>query len=191
MIVAVAVGPKGIGSMADGRALPAYFHRLSVRAQRTWLKSDSIDHFELLPDAATLSLAAALINALPRGAPALIERSAQSLADRICELMAVSTVRVEVRGVRPHNTHGELHGIFYPRGSSGRPGPPLIILWMRTAQRHDVVKPRTFVRTLMHELGHYLDYALLRLDDSFHTTGFFRRESFLVRIVSPNRAASA
>jgi hypothetical protein len=52
---------------------------------------------------------------------------------------------------------------------------------MRTAQRHDVVKPKTFLRTLMHELGHYLDYALLRLDDSFHTSGFFKRESFLVR----------
>jgi hypothetical protein len=56
---------------------------------------------------------------------------------------------------------------------------------MRTAQRHDVVKPKTFLRTLMHELGHYLDYALLRLEDSFHTTGFFRRESFLVRTLFP------
>jgi hypothetical protein len=56
---------------------------------------------------------------------------------------------------------------------------------MRTAQRHDVVKPRTFVRTLMHEFGHYLDYALLRLGGSPHTGGFFRRESFLVRALSP------
>jgi hypothetical protein len=52
---------------------------------------------------------------------------------------------------------------------------------MRTAQRHDVVKPKTFVRTLMHEVGHYLDYALLRLEDSYHTQGFFKRESSLVR----------
>jgi hypothetical protein len=52
---------------------------------------------------------------------------------------------------------------------------------MRTAQRHDVVKPKTFVRTLMHEIGHYLDYAHLRLEDSYHTRGFFQRESSLVR----------
>jgi len=90
--------------------------------------------------------------------------------------------------VRPHNTRGELHGIFYPKGPTARPGAPLIILWMRTAQRHDVVKPRTFLRTLMHELGHYLDYALLRLDESFHTSGFFRRESFLVRILFPTES---
>jgi len=52
---------------------------------------------------------------------------------------------------------------------------------MRTAQRHDVVKPKTFVRTLMHEIGHYMDYALLKLEDSYHTQGFFKRESSLVR----------
>jgi hypothetical protein len=185
MIVAVAVGPKETRSTVNGGALPAYFYRLPARAQRIWLKSDSIDRFDLVPGAAAFSLTAALMAALPSGAPFVIERAAQALTDQICGLMAVSPVRVEVRGVRPHNTRGELHGIFYPRGPSPRPGPPLIILWMRTAQRHDVVKPRTFLRTLMHELGHYLDYALLQLEESFHTTGFFRRESFLVRILCP------
>jgi hypothetical protein len=108
-------------------------------------------------------------------------------------------VRIEVRSVRPRNSRGELHGLFYPRApvrtataaSRSRSttqvaGDPLIVLWMRTAQRHDVVKPRTFLRTLMHELGHYLDYALLKLDDSYHSSGFYRRESFLVRTLSPN-----
>jgi hypothetical protein len=189
MIVAVAVGPKGSRDAINGGALPRYFYRLPARAQRIWLKSDSIDRFDFVPNAATVSLTAALMAALPSGAPLVIERAAQALADQICELMAVSAVRVEVRGVRPHNTRGELHGVFYPRGPSARPGAPLIILWMRTAQRHDVVKPRTFLRTLMHELGHYLDYALLRLGESYHTTGFFRRESFLVRTLSPPETA--
>jgi hypothetical protein len=82
--------------------------------------------------------------------------------------------------VRPRNARGELHGLFYPYDARTRT-PPRIVLWMRTAQRHDVVKPKTFVRTLMHEVGHYLDYALLRLEDSYHTQGFFKRESSLVR----------
>jgi hypothetical protein len=185
MIIAVAARPKGSGNTVNGGALPGYFYHLSARAQRVWLKSDSIDRFNLVPDAATYSLTAALIAALSSDTPLVIERAAQALADQICGLMAVRMVRVEVRGVRPHNTRGELHGIFYPRGPSPRPGAPLIILWMRTARRHDVVKPKTFLRTLMHELGHYLDYALLQLEESFHTTGFFRRESFLVRTLCP------
>ncbi len=40
---------------------------------------------------------------------------------------------------------------------------------------------RTFVRTLLHELCHHLDYELLKLDDSFHTEGFFKRESSLFK----------
>jgi hypothetical protein len=184
MIVAVAAGPKEGGDRLES-PLPAYFYRLSTRAQRTYLKSNSIDRFALVPDAAALALTATLMSKLAVGVPLAIERAARDLADQICGLLGVRAVGVEVRGVRPHNMRGELHGIFYPRGPSQAPGAPLIILWMRTAQRHDVVKPKTFLRTLMHELGHYLDYTLLRLEDSFHTAGFFKRESFLVRTLCP------
>ena len=51
---------------------------------------------------------------------------------------------------------------------------------MRTAQRRQVVAFRTYLRTLLHELCHHLDYELYRLDESFHTEGFFQRESSLV-----------
>jgi hypothetical protein len=44
-----------------------------------------------------------------------------------------------------------------------------------------VVAFRTFLRTLVHELGHHLDYRYLKLGGSQHTEGFFRRESSLVR----------
>jgi hypothetical protein len=202
----VEAGPKGMGGMTPGQRtgpatepprraaeLPRFFYRLSARAQRCYLKSDSIERFELNPGAMAFSLTDALMRALAGSAPVVVERTAQALVSELCRLVAVRPVRVEVRGVRPRNHFGELHGIFYPRGPSvrdattaramaaARPHEPLIVLWMRTAQRHDVVKPKTFFRTLMHELGHYLDYALLRLEDSYHSSGFFKRESFLVR----------
>ena len=181
----MAVGPKGIAGAARKAALPNYYYRLSARAQRTYLKSDSIDKFDLVAGQTALVRTSALMGALEFGAPTIVERASQALVVELCRLIGTPPVRVQVRGVRPHNARGELHGIFYPRGASSRPGDPLIILWMRTAQRHDVVKPKTFLRTLMHELGHYLDYAHLRLDDSFHTAGFFKRESYLVRILFP------
>jgi hypothetical protein len=104
-----------------------------------------------------------------------VQDGAAALMSELCREFGVAAIRVEVRGVRPHNARGELHGLF--RLSR----PPEIVLWMRTAQRHEVVKPRTFLRTLLHELCHYLDYSLLKLEDSYHTMGFFKRESFLVR----------
>jgi hypothetical protein len=41
------------------------------------------------------------------------------------------------------------------------------------------------VRTLLHECCHHLDFELLQLEDTFHTQGFFRRESSLVRQLLP------
>ena len=52
---------------------------------------------------------------------------------------------------------------------------------MRTAQRKQVVAFRTFLRTFLHELCHHLDYELLRLAETFHTEGFYKRESSLFR----------
>ena len=201
-------GPKGNGRPIAGAAsaprtaeLPRYFYQLSARAQRSYLRGDSIDRFDLVASPTALSLTDALMRALEGGAPTVVERASQALVAELCRLMRVAVVRVEVRSVRPRNAVGELHGIFFPRGTGRTPAripggtsvrgtaigapaaAPLIVLWMRTAQRHDVVKPKTFIRTLMHELGHYLDYALLGLDESFHNSGFFRRESFLVRTI--------
>lgn len=189
-------------ALAASPKLPAWFHRLPPAGQRAYLKSDAIDRYQLTPGVAIFAAVAALMRALEGGASSIVERAAQAVAVELCRLLAVRPVKVEVRNVRPHNTRGELHGIFYPRGPArvpssvpgglpARNGEPLTILWMRTAQRHDVVKPRTFLRTLVHELGHYLDYAHLRLGDSYHTMGFYKRESFLVRMLAPSDAPSA
>ncbi len=180
------------------RKLPAFYHRLSLQAQRRYLASDVIDRFPLTPSPAAFTMVANLMRALDGGAPSIVQRASQALLTEVCRLLGIRPVRIEVRSVRPHNSRGELHGLFYPRApdrttatpphsraASRPPGEPLIVLWMRTAQRHDVVKPRTFLRTLMHELGHYLDYAYLKLADSYHSGGFYQRESFLVRTLCP------
>ena len=50
---------------------------------------------------------------------------------------------------------------------------------MRTAALKKVVAFRTFLRTLVHELCHHLDYELFKLEETFHTEGFYKRESSL------------
>jgi hypothetical protein len=191
-------------STAVARKLPAFYHRLSLQAQRRYLASDVIDRFPLTPSPAAFTMVANLMQALDDGAPSIVQRASQALLNEVCRLLGVRPVRLEVRSVRPHNSRGELHGLFYPRApvrksptpARSRTAPPqsgesLIVLWMRTAQRHNVVKPRTFLRTLMHELGHYLDYAFLKLADSYHSGGFYQRESFLVRTLCPTDSPPA
>lgn len=160
--------------------LPAFFYRLPPHAQRCYLESDSITRYQFVPDAAAAKSVAGLTRALAKGNPSDTEHAVRAVACEMCRLAGVPDVAVDVREVRPKNTRGELHGLFYPSDPRKRT-LSRIVLWMRTAERHEVVKPRTFVRTLMHELVHYFDYSVLKLDDSFHTRGFFARESFLVR----------
>ena len=96
--------------------------------------------------------------------------------------LGAPTPVVEILAVRPSEDWGELHGL-YTTGDE----PPRIQVWMRTAKKGRVVAFKTFLRTLLHELGHHLDFEVLRLDQSFHTEGFFRRESGLVKALLPDR----
>jgi hypothetical protein len=132
--------------------LPAFFYRLSASAQRCYLRSNGIDRYDLSPGPVALARTQDLLAVLEGGSLPAINRSAQMLIDEICRLLATPPVRTEIRGVRPRDARRELHGIFYPARRH-------MIVWMRTAQRHDVVRPKTFLRTLAPALGHYLDYS--------------------------------
>jgi hypothetical protein len=63
---------------------------------------------------------------------------------------------------------------------SGRAHRPRSPCGCAPAQRKQVVAFRTFLRTLVHELCHHLDYELFKLAETFHTEGFYKRESSLV-----------
>jgi len=88
---------------------------------------------------------------------------------------------VDVHDRRPSWTTGELHGLYEP--DAGR--RYRISVWMRTARRAQIVKFKTFLRTLLHELCHHLDYERFALGESFHTEGFYKRESSLFRQLYP------
>jgi len=155
----------------------AYFERLSRRQQGIYLRSDKITAVPLPGAAALRPLVVELGAALESGDRALTESACQLLANGLGRALGLPTVRVTVLAARPHAKWGELHGLYESTGKPGR--PPTITLWMRTARQKRVVAFRTFLRTLLHEMGHHLDYTLLRLGDSLHTQGFYQRESHL------------
>lgn len=155
----------------------AYFERLNRRQQAIYLQSDAIPGMPL-PDPGRLRpLVTELQAALESGDRRLTESATQLLATALGRALGVPPMRVSVLAARPHARWGELHGLY--ETSRRRGEPPLITLWMRTARQKRVVAFRTFLRTLLHEVGHHLDYTRLRLGDSFHTQGFYQRESHL------------
>jgi uncharacterized damage-inducible protein DinB len=155
----------------------AYFNRLTRRQQAIYLESDGIVTVPL-PQAARLQpLVTALARALESGDRAHTESSAQRLVLGLGAALGAPPARVKVLAARPHAGWGELHGLYETTHRAAE--PPVITLWMRTARQKRVVAFRTFLRTLLHEVGHHVDYTLLRLGDSFHTQGFYARESHL------------
>jgi hypothetical protein len=157
----------------------AYYHRLAPRQQRIYRQSDAVVSIAL-PDPAPLhGLTRQLSAALKQGKRAAVENLSQRIAAEITARLGVVPLRVKVLTVRPNWETGELHG-EYSRPATHR-GTPVVSVWMRTAARGQVVAFRTFLRTLLHEICHHLDYELLKLADSLHTEGFYKRESSLMR----------
>jgi len=160
----------------------AYYNRLSARDQAIYRRSDAVT-IVALPEAEGLRpRVEELRQALAREDRRAVGEGAGALALALARRLGVPPVEIEVLAVRPSAAWGELHGLY----TRDERRPPRIQLWMRTARHRRVVAFRTFLRTLLHEVGHHLDYELLGLADSFHTEGFFRRESSLFRQLVPD-----
>ena len=156
----------------------AYYERLSPARKRIYRQSDAVEEVAL-PDAVALRpLVAPLAAALADEDRRATQAACQRLADAMLRQLELPPVRMAVLAARPSRDWGELYGYYDPTRTGV---PPTITLWMRTAQRKQVVAFRTFLRTFLHEVGHHLDYELLRLAETFHTEGFYKRESSLFR----------
>ena len=164
----------------------AYYARLSRAQQAIYRKSDALTEIRLEHPAALHPLVAGLEAALKSEDRAATQRASHELVSGLTGAMALPPVRVEVLAARPHARWGELHGLY----TNERGKPITIQLWMRTAKQKRVVAFRTYLRTLLHEVGHHVDYTGVRLADSFHTEGFYKRESSLfAQLVPEGRVA--
>lgn len=153
----------------------AYYARLTRAQQKIYRDSDGVTEIRLHQPASLHPLVEALESALGTEQRAATQAATERLVQGLTDALGIPRVTVEVLAARPHAQWGELHGLYTVKAGQR----PRIQLWMRTAKQKRVVAFRTFLRTMLHEVGHHVDYALLRLPDSFHTEGFYKRESSL------------
>jgi hypothetical protein len=154
----------------------AYYDRLSPARQRIYRKSDAIQTLGLAPGLDLGARVARIREGLARDQVAAVRRASQDVIDVLVAGFGVPPIRTRVLATRPADGGGELHGLYEPQDGAK---PARITVWMRTAQRRQVVAFRTFLRTLIHELCHHLDYEMYMLAETFHTEGFYKRESTL------------
>lgn len=156
-----------------------FYYHLSAARRREYDRSDVLQAPRLERKRISLlgeDIRAALLDEEQR----TVRRAAQDLADSFGEQLGLPPVRISVLRTRPQRGGAEYHG--YYEGAEADV-PARITVWMYTARRRQVVAYRTFLRTLVHELCHHLDFEGYRLAESFHTEGFYRRESALYRAI--------
>jgi len=155
----------------------SYYRKLSANQKKIYDQSDAITEITL-PQASRFSLCVRdLRKWLEAEDKVEVQKAAQRLVNGLAEVFEVPRVAIKVLAKRPSRNWGELHGLYEEDDGSH----PVITVWMRTAQRKQVVAFKTFLRTIIHEFMHHLDYRRLRLADSFHTEGFYKRESALIK----------
>ncbi|MEP7329272.1 MAG: hypothetical protein ABI777_08670 [Betaproteobacteria bacterium] len=154
----------------------AYYDMLSPARKEIYRQSDAIATLEMPPGVDVGGRVLGIRDGLMRAHRPTVQKDAQALINALVVGFAVPDVDVRVLAARPSDVDGELHGLYEPDEEI-----PVarISVWMRTAQRKQVVAFKSFLRTLVHEFLHHLDYEHFKLPETFHTEGFYKRESSL------------
>ncbi len=166
----------------------SYYRNLSRRERRIYDRSGSIETVPLARPGRFARVIEELREALADDSLRRTTRAVERLVTGLCEVFDVPRIRVKVLSRRPSGSRGEMHGLY--ESEDGK--VDVLTVWMRTAKRKQTVAFRTFLRTVIHEFVHHLDFTCFDLPESFHTAGFFKRESSLVRqlLVEDGRTSS-
>lgn len=107
------------------------------------------------------------------------QKAAQMLSDYLCSKFKMPKVSIKVvNRTQPHRTvsSGRLQrktlGTYTVQTQ-------VITLYNLTAVKKQVVSIKVLTATLLHEFMHHYDMTFLKLDDSLHTAGFYKRISDL------------
>jgi len=160
----------------------AYYKRLNRRQQGIYRKSNAVPAVQLPNWRSVQPIVHRLGEALTGGDRHAVQAVCTELVNAMADGLKIRRVRIVVLERRPSDETEELHGCYQPAEEGGH---AVIKVWMRTARRNQVVAFKSFLRTVLHEFCHHLDYVLLGLADSFHTKGFYQRESSLFHQLMP------
>jgi hypothetical protein len=159
-----------------------YYNNLSAAQKRIYRKSDAIESIPVKNPSAIHPVIIKLKKSLEDNKRRDVAKHSSEICRLVCEGLGTEPLIVRISSKRPSNSTRELHGLYeWTDGETS-----VLTVWMKTAAKKQVVAFKSFLRTILHELGHHLDYAYFNLEDSFHTEGFFKRESSLYKQIVPS-----
>ena len=150
-----------------------------ARPDSTYVRSQTNVGLPVSPDVVARGLVMSLLEA---GDDARERRRlAQLLLDTLDELAALPPCTVVVADRAQVHEHdgrrlqSKTYGYYRCRFVDGAVTEARIRIYHRTAVRQQVISPKVFLNTLLHEWVHHYDFAGLRLPRSPHTAGFYSR----------------
>jgi hypothetical protein len=111
-----------------------------------------------------------------------------------CELVVAD--RAQVHAHDGQRLQSKTYGYYRCTFAEGEIKAARIRIYHRTAVRQQVISPKVFLNTLLHEWVHHYDFAGLHLARSPHTAGFYMRlrvlaEALEVSFVMPPEPGQA
>ncbi len=150
-----------------------------ARPDATYTRSQAHTRLPVAPDVVARGVAMSLLEA---GDDAnLRRRLGQMLLDSLDELAGlppcalVVADRAQVHQHDGRRLQSKTYGYYRCRFVEGAVTEARIRIYHRTAVRQQVISPKVFLNTLLHEWVHHFDFAGLRLARSPHTAGFYAR----------------
>jgi hypothetical protein len=145
----------------------------------TYRRSQTAGGLRVLPTAVTRGLALRVLSAPEDAAERM--RMGQLLVDDLnglarlgpCELVVADRGQVHRHDGR--RLQSKTYGYYRCWFADGEVSRARIRVYHRTAVRQQVITPKVFLNTLLHEWTHHYDFAGLRLPRSPHTSGFYQR----------------
>jgi hypothetical protein len=144
--------------------------RKPMRRLSNYDKSNSILDIDIVPS----NKAKILVKKMLKSKSTILrQKISQALLDELSVLMEIDVVRVKISDAKQY--HKKSKGrVVYKQYGYYKPSTKYIYINNKTAVRQQILAPKTFVDTLLHEWMHHYDHEALKLD-SIHTTGFYQR----------------
>ncbi len=144
----------------------------NAQARKDYARSNAATEIDVTITPAIASAAGRIRLALTARDPALVMAAALTFVGQLCDKAEIPRIPVKIAPRRKRAGKTEFYGWC---------GPKFITVYLRTAERGRFVAFRTFLKTICHEFCHHYDWKALRMDNSFHTKGFYKRVNALYR----------
>ncbi len=153
-------------------------------SEKSWSSSQTSDYnksntatIEPLPRSSVKALHVAvklLAEALNEGNEEAIKEFSNEAIAELNLIYGLPDLRVYTGGKRRYTRRGgQYYGVYRSRGEDDVKHS--VSVYSRTAKTQKYVAPKTFLRTLIHEWGHHYDKYKLRINNTYHTKGFYDR----------------